>query len=160
MELIAQTQKSLFCGHMNQNVQFFLESMESTMLRTKEERHHLVYQPSIQRPASLIDCGFMSAYGISTLHIWKGKINERSFEKIYGGFRSVYIYSHLDHGFFRTNLTYFSKTMVNHIMQLLQQHDFEGEESSRTGLSHRSPQLPDGRMQHSCKHVPALTLLT
>ncbi len=46
---------------------------------------------------------------------------------VYKGFRAIY--SPPDDVYFREGLVYFSRTMQNHILQLLQQHGFIVEES-------------------------------
>ena len=72
--------------------------------------------------------GCISAYGMGSLHIWLHQC-----WKVYRGFRATC--SHLDDVFFREGLAYSSKTMLNHILYLLQQHVFVEEESGCwTGL--------------------------
>ncbi len=55
--------------------------------------------------------------------IWYGQL--ACFGRHYEG----NIYSPPDYVFFREGLVYFSRTMQNHILQLLQQHGFVVEES-------------------------------
>ncbi|KAK3567028.1 hypothetical protein QTP86_008979 [Hemibagrus guttatus] len=46
------------------------------VIRTKEDKDNpSCYQRSVQKPASLMVCGCMSACGMGSLHIWKGTIN-------------------------------------------------------------------------------------
>ncbi|KAK3515719.1 hypothetical protein QTP70_030163 [Hemibagrus guttatus] len=54
------------------------------VIRTKEDKDNpSCYQRSVQKPASLMVWGCMSACGMGSLHIWKGTINaERSIHNI------------------------------------------------------------------------------
>ncbi|KAK3565394.1 hypothetical protein QTP86_007945 [Hemibagrus guttatus] len=46
------------------------------VIRTKEDKDNpSCYQRSVQKPASLMVWGCMSACGMGSLHIWKGTIN-------------------------------------------------------------------------------------
>ncbi|KAK3515138.1 hypothetical protein QTP70_007468 [Hemibagrus guttatus] len=55
----------------NQNLKFFLENWE-------DKDNPSCYQHSVQKPASLMVWGCMSACGMGSLHIWKGTINAES----------------------------------------------------------------------------------
>ncbi|KAK3530873.1 hypothetical protein QTP70_003620 [Hemibagrus guttatus] len=56
------------------------------VIRTKEDKDNpSCYQRSVQKPASLMVWGCMSACGMGSLHIWKGTINaERGIENVSG----------------------------------------------------------------------------
>ncbi len=87
------------------------------VLRAKEEGDLPVcYQRSVQKPASLMVWGCISAYGMGSLHVLEGTMNAERYIKVSN------ICSPPDD-------VYFSRTMQNHILQLLQQHDFIVEES-------------------------------
>ncbi len=58
------------------------------VIRTKEDKDNpSCYQRSVQKPASLMVWGCMSACGMGSLHIWKGTINA---EKVYPSSRTTY----------------------------------------------------------------------
>ncbi len=83
------------------------------VLRAKEEGDlPACYQRSVQKPASLMVWGCISAYGMGSLHVLEGTMNAERY----------LICSPPDD-------VYFSRTMQNHILQLLQQHGFVVEES-------------------------------
>ena len=51
-------------------------SLHPQMLRAKEESDHLVcYQRTVQKPASVMVWGCISAHGIGDVHICEGTIN-------------------------------------------------------------------------------------
>ncbi|KAK3514170.1 hypothetical protein QTP70_005094 [Hemibagrus guttatus] len=58
------------------------------VIRTKEDKDNpSCYQRSVQKPASLMVWGCMSACGMGSLHIWKGTINaERDADNLRGIF--------------------------------------------------------------------------
>ncbi len=58
--------------------------------------------------------GYISAYGMGSLHVLEGTMNAERYIKV--------LEQHPDD-------MYFSRTMQNHILQLLQQHGFVVEES-------------------------------
>ncbi len=92
-----------------------------SVLRAKEEGDlPACYQLSVQNPASLMVWGVHKCirYGQLTC---LGRHNECW--KVYEGFRAT-ICSPPDDVHFREGLAYFSRTMQNHILQLLQQHGF------------------------------------
>ncbi len=60
--------------------------------------------------------GCISAYGMGSLHVLQGTMSAESYIKV-------------DEVYFREGLVYFSRTMQNHILQLLQKHGFIVEES-------------------------------
>ncbi len=75
------------------------------VLWAKEERDlPACHQHSVQKPAFLLVWGYISAYGMGSLHVLEGTM--------------------IDEG-----LVYFSSTMQNHILQLLKWHGFVVEES-------------------------------
>ncbi|KAF3693721.1 hypothetical protein EXN66_Car009397 [Channa argus] len=62
----------LFCGQKS----YIFGKHGHRVLWTKEVRDHPAsYQQTVQKPAPLMVCGFISAYGVGSLHIWKGTIN-------------------------------------------------------------------------------------
>ncbi len=53
------------------------------VLRTKEERDHpACYQRSVQKPASLMVWGCISAYGMGSLHVLEGTMNAERYIKV------------------------------------------------------------------------------
>ncbi len=53
------------------------------VIRTKEDKDNpSCYQRSVQKPASLMVCGCMSACGMGSLHIWKGTINAERYIQV------------------------------------------------------------------------------
>ncbi len=53
------------------------------VIRTKEDKDNLsCYQRSVQKPASLMVWGCMSACGMGSLHIWKGTINAERYIQV------------------------------------------------------------------------------
>ena len=53
------------------------------VIRTKEDKDNpSCYQRSVQKPASLMVWGCMSACGMGSLHIWKGTINADSYIQV------------------------------------------------------------------------------
>ncbi len=92
------------------------------VLRAKEEGNlPACYQRSVQKPASLMVWGCISAYGLGSLHVSEGTM------KVYKGF--IATYAPLQTTSISGKSLYFSRTMQNHILQLLQQHGFVVEES-------------------------------
>ncbi len=67
--------------------------------------------------------GSISAYGMGSLHVLEGTMNAERYIK-------SNTCSPPDDVYFREGLVYFSRTMQNHILQLLQQHGFVVEESA------------------------------
>ncbi len=95
------------------------------VLRVKEEGDlPACYQHSVQKPASLMVWGCISAYGMGSLHVLEGTMNAERYIKVL-----EQICSPPDDVYFREGLVYFSRTMQNHTLQLLQQHSFVVEES-------------------------------
>ncbi len=62
--------------------------------------------------------GCISAHGMGSLHVLEDTMNAERYIKV--------LEQHMP---FREGLVYFSRTMQNHILQLLQQHGFIVEES-------------------------------
>ncbi len=95
------------------------------VLRAKEEEDLAAcHQRLVQKPASLMVCGCISAYGMGSLHGLEGTMNAERYIKV--------LAQHVhppDDVYFREGLVYFSRTMQNHILQLLQLHGFIVEES-------------------------------
>ncbi len=88
------------------------------ILRAKEEGDlPACYQRSVQKPASLMVWGCISAYGMDSLHVLEGTINAERYIKVLSNICSP------------PDDVYFSRTMQNHILQQLQQHGFVVEES-------------------------------
>ncbi len=82
------------------------------------------YQRSVQKPASLMVWGCISAYGMGSLHVLEGTVNAERYIKV--------LEQHMlpsRRCLFQGRPCYFSRTMQNHILQLLQQHGFVAEES-------------------------------
>ncbi len=52
------------------------------VIRTKEDKDNPSYQHSVQKPASLMVWGCMSACGMGSLHIWKGTINAERYIQV------------------------------------------------------------------------------
>uniref|UniRef100_A0A9J7Z7X8 Uncharacterized protein n=1 Tax=Cyprinus carpio carpio TaxID=630221 RepID=A0A9J7Z7X8_CYPCA len=53
------------------------------VIRTKEDKDNpSCYQHSVQKPASLMVWGCMSACGMGSLHIWKGTINAERYIQV------------------------------------------------------------------------------
>ncbi len=53
------------------------------VIRTKEDKDNpSCYQHSVQKPASLMEWGCMSACGMGILHIWKGTINAERYIQV------------------------------------------------------------------------------
>ncbi len=69
--------------------------------------------------------GVHTAYDMGSLHVLEGIMNAERYIKVLGG----NICSPSDDVYFREGLVYFSRTMQNHILQLLQQHRFVLKES-------------------------------
>ncbi len=88
------------------------------VLRAKEEGDlPACNQRSVQKPASLMVWGCIRAYGMGSLHVLEGTVNAERYINV------------SDNVYFREGLVYFSRTMQNHILQLLQLHGFVVEES-------------------------------
>ncbi len=93
------------------------------VLRAKEEGDlPACYQRSVQKPASLMVWGCISPYGMGSLHVLEGTMNAERYIKVLEQHmlpsrRRVFQQDHIQH------------IMQNHILQLLQQHDFVVEES-------------------------------
>ncbi len=69
------------------------------------------YQHSVQKPASLMAWGCISAYGMGSLHVLEGTMNAERYIKV---LEQHMLYSRL-HLFFWEVLVYFRRTMQNHI---------------------------------------------
>ncbi len=83
------------------------------VLRAKEEGDlPACYQCSVQKPASLMVWGCISAYGMGSLHVLEGTMNAERYIKV------------LEQHMLPPDDVHFSRTMQNHILQLLQQHGF------------------------------------
>jgi len=75
------------------------------------------YQRSVQKPASLMLWGCISAYGMGSLHVLEGTMNAERYIKV--SRRCL----------FQGRPCVFQQAMQNHVLQLLQQHGFVIEES-------------------------------
>ncbi len=65
------------------NLKFFLENWDAMSIRTKEDKDNpSCYQRSVQKPASLMVWGCMSACGMGSLHIWKDTINAERYIQV------------------------------------------------------------------------------
>ncbi len=88
------------------------------VLRAKEEADLPVcHQRSVQKPASPMVWGCICAYGMVSLHVLEGTMNAERYIKV------------LEQHMLPPEDVYFSRTMQNHILQLLQRHGFVVEES-------------------------------
>ncbi len=59
------------------------EKLGRHVIRTKEDKDNpSCYQRSVQKPASLMVWGCMSACGMGSLHIWKGTINAERYIQV------------------------------------------------------------------------------
>ncbi len=95
------------------------------VLRAKEEGDlPACYQCSVQKPASLMVWGCISTYGMAACMFWKALWILKGIWRFWSS-----ICSPPEDVYFREGLMYFSRTMQNHILQLLQQHGFIVEES-------------------------------
>ncbi len=84
------------------------------VLRAKEEGDlPACHQCSVQKLASLMVWGCISAYGMGSLHVFECTMNAERYIKICSPPEDLY----------------FSRTVQNHILQLLQQHGLVVEES-------------------------------
>ncbi len=64
------------------------------VIRTKEDKNNpSCYQRSVQKPASLMVWGCMSACGMGSLHIWKGTINAERYIQV--------LEQHMEHRLFQ-----------------------------------------------------------
>ncbi len=116
----------VFYDQTSPNLTFLLEIPDGGVLRAKEEGGlPTCYQHSVQKPAYLMVWGCISGYGIGSLHVLKGAMNAERYIKVL----EQHICSLPDDVYFREGLVYLSRTMQNHILQLLQQHGFIVEES-------------------------------
>ncbi len=109
----------MFYGQTSPNLTLILVvNHRRRVLRAKEEGDlPACHQRSVQKPASLMVWGCIIAYGMSSLHVLEGTMNAERYIK-------VLVCSPPDYVYFREGLVYFSRTMQNHILQLLQQHGF------------------------------------
>ncbi len=99
------------------------------VLRAKEEGDlPACHQRSVQKPASLMVWGCISAYGMGSLHVLEGTMNAERYIKVLEQ-HMLPSRQCLFKGTCDFSLVYFSRTMQNHILQLLQQHGFVVEES-------------------------------
>ena len=77
-------------------------------LQAKEEREHLAcYQSTVQKPASMMEWACFSAHGTGDLH-----------NDIYRFCNNTCC--HPGNVFFNKDLAYFSKTIPNHVLHMLQ----------------------------------------
>ncbi len=77
------------------------------VIRTKEDKDNpSCYQRSVQKPASLMVWGCMSACGMDSLHIWKGTINAERYIQVL-----EQLCSHPDVVSFREDLAFSNMTM-------------------------------------------------
>ncbi len=93
------------------------------VIRTKEDKDNpSCYQRSVQKPASLMVWGCMSACGMGSLHIWKGTINAERYIQV--------LEQHMLPSRRREDLAFSNMTMPDHILHQLQHHGCV-EEGSR-----------------------------
>ncbi len=88
------------------------------VIRTKEDKDNpSCYQRSVQKPASLMIWGCMSAWGMGSLHIWKGTINAERYIQV--------LEQHMlpsRRRPFREDLAFSNMIMPDHILHQLQHH--------------------------------------
>ncbi len=88
------------------------------VIRTKEDKDNpSCYQRSVQKPASLMVWGCMSACGMGSLHIWKGTINAERYIQV--------LEQHMlpsRRRLFQEDLAFSNMTMPDHILHQLQHH--------------------------------------
>ncbi len=106
----------MFHGQASPNLTFLLKSWTPCPPGQRGGRP-ACYQHSVQKSASLMVWGCISAYGMNSLHDLEGTMNAERYIKF------------LEQHMFPPDDVYFSRTMRNHILQLLQQHGFVVEES-------------------------------
>ena len=96
-----------------------------SVLRAKEDEDlPACYQRSVQKSASLMVWGCISTYGMAACMFWKALWILKGIWRFWSS-----ICPPPGNVYFREGLVYFSRTMQNHILQLLQQHGFIVEES-------------------------------
>ena len=78
------------------------------------------YQRKVQKPASVLVWGCVSAHGMGNLHNCEGTINAETFIQ----FLEQPSTSHPSNIFFRDIPAYFSKTVLSHILHVSQQRGF------------------------------------
>ncbi|KAL7868504.1 hypothetical protein SRHO_G00098880, partial [Serrasalmus rhombeus] len=103
------------------------------VLRAKEEKDYPdCFQCKVQKPASLMGWGCVSAHGVDNLHICEGTINAERYIQV--------LEQHLlpsKQRLFQGGPAYFSKTMPSHILHVLQQRGFVVKEcGSRSEENH------------------------
>ncbi len=65
------------------NFTYFVGNHRCRVLRAKEERDFpACYQRSVQKPASLMVWGCISAYGMGSLHVLEGTMNAERYIKV------------------------------------------------------------------------------
>ncbi len=88
------------------------------VIRTKEDKDNpSCYQRSVQKPASLMVWGCMSACGMGSLHIWKGTINAERYIQV--------LEQHMlpsRRRLFQGRPAFSNMTMPDHILHQLQHH--------------------------------------
>ncbi len=73
----------VFYGQTSPNLTFLLEIAGRRVLRAKEERDlPACHQHSVQKPASLMVWGCISAYGMGSLHVLEGTMNAERYIKV------------------------------------------------------------------------------
>ncbi len=73
----------LFCGQDKSKFEVLFGKLGRHVIRTKEDKDNpSCYQRSVQKPASLMVWGCMSACGMPSLHIWKGTINAERYIQV------------------------------------------------------------------------------
>ncbi len=73
----------MFYGQTSPNLTFLLEITDCRVLRAKEEGDlPACHQCSVQKPASLMVWGCISAYGMGSLHVLEGIMNAERYIKV------------------------------------------------------------------------------
>uniref|UniRef100_A0A803JAZ8 Tc1-like transposase DDE domain-containing protein n=1 Tax=Xenopus tropicalis TaxID=8364 RepID=A0A803JAZ8_XENTR len=73
------------CGKMEDESRFevLFGNLGRHVIRNKEDKDNpSCYQRSVQKPASLMVWGCMSACGMGSLHVWKGSINAEKYIQV------------------------------------------------------------------------------
>ena len=107
--------------------QIVLGNLGHRVLWTKKEKDHPdCYQCKVQKPASVMVWGCVSGHGMGNLHICEGTINAERYIQVLEQHMLPGWQHMLTSGdvFFRDVPAYFSKTMSNHILHMLQQCGF------------------------------------
>ena len=114
------------CSMLSPNLTFIVGSHVHCVLLAKEEGDlPPYYQRSVLKPASLMVWECISTYCMGSLHVLDGTMNAERYKKVL----KQYMLPSRQY-LFQGRPCSFSRTIQNHILQLLQQHGFALEEST------------------------------